>query len=238
MAKKAIKETNYDWRGPMVGIGMYLVREGDVYDLHDYFSAPRSVCGVLIRSPVEAAVNALAFVAMLSLGDFGGDPVVTTLKLLHLLLHVFIHCVSPVDDSGVIQFVVCRAVCGITFGLSRYAVLLSYLYRIDVRYLLVFGVLFLVSSKLRTLGEIMKTLSAMLVIFHYMAQRSELLLRARIVALSVALQTWGSVGHYIICQLRGGLYKPWKRSADRTWVAWHTIADSGNALFMIAAQVP
>jgi len=56
-----------DWRGPVVGFYSVVADDGDLYDLNDHYSKPRSFCGVLVRSPVEAFINLAAFTVLLAL---------------------------------------------------------------------------------------------------------------------------------------------------------------------------
>ena len=77
VVKKAVhRGEELGWRGPVVGMYSVVV-EGELYDLQDHYSMPRVVPGTkcLVRSPVEAAVNMIAFLVLAVLaflpGSFG-----------------------------------------------------------------------------------------------------------------------------------------------------------------------
>ena len=66
VVKKAVhRGEELGWRGPVVGMYSVVV-EGELYDLQDHYSMPRVVPGTkcLVRSPVEAAINMVAFLVL------------------------------------------------------------------------------------------------------------------------------------------------------------------------------
>jgi len=239
--RASITEGNYDWRGPFIG-SYSIARGGAVYDVNDFFSRPRTMCGILVRSPPEAAVNVAALVTLIVYfgADFAIDPLITFLKAVHHVFHAGLHALpewSTATGAPQVVYRKPRVVCGIVMGLTRYAVILTYAYRVHPAWLLAFGAFFGAATALRTLGEIIKTLLAMLLLAHRMAAEPELRARACLLGLAFVCQTIGSGGFYLTCLLRGRVYKLWRRTSDRKLLAWHLISDVGNALFMLSAQV-
>ena len=64
-AKLVVGPVDLGWQGPVVGFFSLVADDGELYDLNDYYSMPRRVCGALVRSPVEAFTNLFFFVVLL-----------------------------------------------------------------------------------------------------------------------------------------------------------------------------
>ncbi len=154
-----------DVRGPVVGL--YSIEfEGDLYDLNDHYSKPIQIGNFIVRSPIEAAINIFAFVILLGLtvaavldDPDSVDYWTTPFKLLHLLFHSIVHIVPNWSKEDGMDHKKClRVICGITFGISRYVVILIYFWRIHWGFFVGMLTLFALTAKLRFLGELIKTL--------------------------------------------------------------------------------
>ena len=135
--KNDLLERDLGMLGPVVG--HYSIEEnGTLYDLNDHYSQPRSLYGsksILVRSPVECLINLLSFFILLvmqvyaaqapSVLDVGTpDWLLSSCKLLHLFFHALSHVLPNYSTkNGMNHFKCPRLLCGIIFGLSRYAVM-------------------------------------------------------------------------------------------------------------------
>ena len=135
--KKDLLERDLGLLGPVVG--HYSIEEnGTLYDLNDHYSQPRSLYGsksILVRSPVECLINLLSFFILLVMQVYAAqapsvlqvgtpDWLLSSCKLLHLFFHAMIHVLPNYSTKKGMNHLKCpRVLCGIIFGLSRYAVM-------------------------------------------------------------------------------------------------------------------
>lgn len=102
--KDVVGPVSLGWRGPVVG--HYSIEEGgELYDLNDHYSKPRRIFGLLVRSPVEMAINLSAYLVLVVAGSYtlatGVDTWLTlngsvdifslVFKAIHLLFHAGVH---------------------------------------------------------------------------------------------------------------------------------------------------
>ena len=230
-----------DVRGPVVGL--YSIEfEGDLYDLNDHYSKPIQIGNFIVRSPIEAAINIFAFVILLGLtvaavldDPDSVDYWTTPFKLLHLLFHSIVHIVPNWSKEDGMDHKKClRVICGITFGISRYVVILIYFWRIHWGFFVGMLTLFALTAKLRFLGELIKTAVAYSVVCVVMCS-GDCSGLCSIAVLGALLQIGASGSFYFVGQCKGHVFKPWRRETDRKFVAFHVVSDIGNAMWIISS---
>ena len=129
-----------------------------------------------------------------------------------------------------------RVICGITFGISRYVVILIYFWRIHWGFLVGMLTLFALTAKLRFLGELIKTTVAYSVVCVVMCSGACSGL-CTITVLGALLQIGASGSFYFVGQCKGHVFKPWMRETDRKFVAFHG-SDIGDAMIISSAYDP
>ena len=227
--------------GPIVGHYRVVV-DGDLYDLNDHYSKPIKFGKFIVRSPVEAAINVIAFstLVVLTIVALLNDPEsvdywTLPFKLLHLFFHSIVHIVPNWSKEDGMDHKKClRIICGIVFGISRYVVILIYFWRIHWSFFVGLLVLFGLTVKLRFLGELIKTAVAYSVVCVVMC-RGECSGLCSVCSLGALLQLGASGSFYFVGQCKGHVYKPWTRDTDRKWIAYHVVSDIGNALWIIGS---
>eukprot|EP01063_Lacrimia_lanifica_P023480 TRINITY_DN3101_c0_g1_i1.p1 TRINITY_DN3101_c0_g1~~TRINITY_DN3101_c0_g1_i1.p1 ORF type:complete len:321 (+),score=74.71 TRINITY_DN3101_c0_g1_i1:1333-2295(+) len=222
---------------------------GTCYDLNDHYSMPRTLCGVFVRSPVEAGINAVAFFVCLGLqvhdvavgGWDGVDWWTAPFKLIHFFFHVGVHIWANFSDgAGFDANKTIRAVNGAVFGIARYVVLFVYAWRMGGPYHLWFvlqAALFaaLLIGKTQILGETIKTAYCALALALAMLHESTCSWAAYGVLAGLLLQLAGT-GRFWLTGYTGGWYaKWWLRTDDRVAVPYHVLSDMGNALILLCA---
>ena len=236
--------------GPVVG-HYSVAQHGTLYDLNDHYSKPRMFYGFLVRSPVECALNFAAFLTLLSMTAYAAQAVpllgvgqpdwlVTSFKLVHLLFHAAIHFFPNFSvEHGLEHLKKPRMVCGIVFGLSRYVVMLILAYRFRIWAFCVLAVSFVAFSKMRHVGELLKTSIAYGVLGYAMCAAGKTCSgNCWLTMGGGALQIVTGLAFYVVgrCGRGGWRFKEWRREDDRAWVPFHVMADLGNALWIIGAN--
>ena len=239
---RVIENKALDFRGAVVGHYSVAV-DNELYDLNDHYSKPLFLGDkTIIRSPAEAAINSFALVCLIILSAYAYfqnpeslDYWTLPFKVIHFIFHTIVHIVPNWSSKDGMEHRKClRIICGIVFGISRYIVLLIYLFRIGTW---VFGcvlLVFLLTIKLKFLGELIKTCVAYVAISFAMCQ-GNCSGMCNVVLLGAALQLAGSGAFYYVGQVHGHFYKPWLRDKERKWIPYHVTSDLGNALFLIGA---
>lgn len=248
--EKSIVQADLGFRGSVVGV-YSVVKNGTLYDLNDHYSMPRVIYGYLIRSPVECAINAMAFLVLLGMTVFAYqaedvpelqhvgrvDWLVTAFKLSHLFFHAWIHVLPNFSAEKGMKYLKCpRVICGIVFGLSRYAVFLILAYRYSLDVCIALAVVFVVFSPLRLLGEVIKTVAGVACIGFIMCSRSNCSGNCYLCLVGGVLQIFATGSFYLVGQCRGHRYREWRRKEQRAWVPFHVVSDFGNALWIIGAN--
>ena len=217
-----------------------MIRGEECYDLNNAYSAPSTIFGFLVRSPGEAGVNVLAFLVLLFY--ISTDDWVVVFKLIHFAFHVLIHSTGRHNEGGRIMErpTTNRVIIGITFGLARYVVLLTYIYRFNPYVCMAQIVAFVGLTKLRIFGEVVKIMMSYAVITYACLQQEQEGMQPQVYAglvIGVMLQMIANFGFWLDGVLFGWRGKVWDRRDDRSLVSYHVIADIGNALFLIFADV-
>lgn len=237
---------------PFVGppVGHYSeIYAGTCYDLNNHYSMPRTIAGVFVRSPVEAAINAFATILTIGLmvhdvmthGRNGVDWWTAPFKLIHFFFHVGIHIFANFSDAdGFDANKKERAICGAIFGISRYVVLFVYAWRMGGPYHLWFilqGVLFagLELGKTRFLGELIKTTYCAIAIMVAMLSEDKCSWAAYAIGAGLLIQLLGSGTFFVTGLINGWYAKWWLREDDRVPVSYHTLSDIGNVLILVCA---
>jgi len=157
---RVIENKGLDFRGPVVGHYSVAV-DNDLYDLNDHYSKPRFLGNkTIIRSPAEAAINLFALVCLITLSAYAYfqnpeslDYWTLPFKIIHFVFHTIVHIVPNWSSKDGMEHRKClRIVCGILFGISRYIVLLIYLYRMGTWVFVFVLLVFLLTIKLKFLG--------------------------------------------------------------------------------------
>lgn len=240
-------ETVPFWGPP---VGHYSeVYAGTCYDLNNHYSMPRTIGGVFVRSPVEAGINLLASVLMIGMivhdlmthGRESVDWWTAPLKLIHFVFHIGIHLWANWSEAdGFDAHKTPRAICGATFGISRYIVLFVYAWRMGGPYHLWFivqAVLFagLELGKTEILGEVIKTTYCAIALVVAMLSEDKCSWAAYAVALGLVIQLAGTGTFWVTGNFGGWYAKWWLREDDRQLVPYHVLSDIGNVLILVCA---
>lgn len=236
----SVENKELDFRGPVVGFYSIVLGE-ELYDLNDHYSKPWvKEDKVVVRSPVEAGINIIAFViiSIMTIFAYMKNPVeidywTTPFKLVHFFFHTMIHIVPNYSKENGMEHKKClRIICGILFGLSRYIVIGIYFWRISLYALLGLIVIFGLTTKLRFLGELIKTAIAYITLCYLMCT-GECSGLCTVCVVGTFFQLLGSGAFYYVGQVKGHIYKPWLRENDRKYLPFHVLSDLGNAMFLI-----
>ena len=131
-----------------------------------------------------------------------------------------------------------RVIIGITFGLARYVVLLTYIYRFNPYLCMAQIVAFVALTKLRVFGEEVKSMMSYAVITYAVLQQEGMHPQVSAgLVIGFMFQMIGNFGFWLDGVLFGWTGKVWDRRGDRSLVSYHVISDIGNALFVILADV-
>ena len=135
-----------------------------------------------------------------------------------------------------------QLICGVAFGLARYIVLLTYIYRFNASLGLVMIAAFAGLTTLRVFGENIKHFTSYAIItYAYIQQQQDEIQTPVYYALIIGFlfQMIGSVGHWLDGFVFGWTGKVWDRHRrdDRKMIPYHLFGDTGNALFLIFADV-
>merc|ERR1711871_1153300 len=238
-----------DFRGPKVGV-YSIEKNGTLWDLNDHYSRPREIFGILVRSPVEFGINAAAFLVLLWMTAYATqattvpglhvgsvDWLVTPFKLSHLFFHSLIHVFPNYSrDKGMGHMKCPRIICGIVFGLSRYAVFLILAFRYSLAAAIALGAAYIVLTPLRLLGELLKTAAGVAVLGVAMCSRSACSGNCYVCAAGGLLQLLATGSFYLVGQCGGHRFREWRREDHRAWIPYHVVSDLGNALWIIGAN--
>jgi len=166
------------------------------------------------------------------------DWLATSFKLIHLLCHSAIHIVPNYSPKDGLDHKKCmRIFLGITFGISRYIVMFIYAWRISSIFFVIQILIWLITAKMKFLGEMIKTTFSYVAVSIVMCgsfnggQCSGMCYG---VICGTILQLAGSGSFYLIGQIKGHYYKLWLREDDRAFLPYHVVADIGNAMWMLS----
>ena len=233
--------------GPVVG-HYSIENDSKLYDLNNHYSKPRLFWGFLIRSPIECAINYVAFLVLLAMQLYvvqAGpslkvghvDWLLTSFKLSHFFFHGCIHLLPNYSIEKGMHHLKChRVICGIVFGVSRYMVFLIIAWRYEnIAVFVGLIVTFVIFTPMKFLGEQMKTLIATVVLGYVMCS-NHCNQNCLLTMVGGVLNVGAGWCFYFRGRCFGWEYKEWRRDNDRAWVPYHVVSDVGNAIWIIAAN--